>query len=282
MKSSSNSTNWQSQLIHLQHNEWVERQRVIGKRLADIMGILQRLVFDKTKLTLLELDKIVENEITTSGFAPTFLQYKGFPNTCCISINRTLVHGVSTSYVLQEGDVVSFDFGITDDVGVIVDSANTMIFGEPKSQDHVRLIDTTKKCLYNAIRSIAVGRQLGVIGNAIFKTAKNAGFNVIDKFGGHGITINQVHAAPFISNKSLPNEGIVIQPGLSLAIEPLLVPYGCSTNTSLGSDGWTVNTEDIGAHEEHSLFIHSDCVEIMTLRPEEEKDMPRKVYFGDR
>ncbi len=273
-----NNSNLQSSVIHLQDNEWVERQRIIGKWLADIMCQLQQLVSDKTTLTLLELDKIVENEIQKGGFTPTFLNYKGFPNSCCISVNKQLVHGISTNYILQDGDVVTFDFGITDDTGVIVDSAATMIYGSPKSNEHIRLIETTKLCLYNAIRAISVGKRLGVVGNAIYKTAKNAGFNVVEKYGGHGITYNQVHAAPFVSNKSSSDEGVVIQAGMCLAIEPL-VGSG-DVKTTLQDDGWTVNTQDIFAHVEHSLYIHDDCVEIMTWRPDEEKHIPQKVFFN--
>jgi methionyl aminopeptidase len=279
MKLQSNSNQLLNSFVFLQHADWLHKQRVAGQCLAEVMNILQQLVANKTTLTGLEIDKIVDDEIVKRGCTPTFKHFKGFPNALCLSVNKQLVHGIPSDKRFAGGDVISFDFGATFE-GAIADSAITVVYGEPIRREHTLLIETTRDCLYNAIKAMAVGKRLGVIGNAIYKTARNAGFGVVNKFGGHGIGWNKPHADIFVPNKSIPEEGIVIQPGLTIAIEPLLVPGNCSTtNTRIGEDGWTISTDDIGYHSEHSLYVHPDHVEIISWRPEEEQFIPRLVYF---
>lgn len=278
MRTLNNLDKLQNQFISLQGNDWIERQRVAGQHLADIMLILKQLVQDKTKLSLLELDKLVETEIKHRGCTATFKNFKGFPASTCISVNKQLVHGIPSNYVLQDGDLISLDFGVTYE-GAIADSAVTVIYGESQNKEHQRLIDTTRDCLYNAIKAIKIGKNIGVIGNAIYRTAKSAGFGVITRFGGHGIGWNKPHADIFIANRSLPEEGIRIQPGLTIAIEPLLVPGSCSINPKLGDDGWTVYTEEIGCHVEHSLYVHPDRVEIISWRKDEAEQIAREIPF---
>lgn len=269
--------NLSSQLINLHNNEdWIAKQRIAGKCHSEIMSILEKLVMQKTKLSLLDLDKMVETEILKRGCYPTFKGYMNFPNSLITSVNKQLVHGLPTDYTLQEGDLIKFDFGCTYE-GVIVDSATTCIYGKPLKPEHLRMVNTNQQCLYNAIKAIKIGSKLGVIGNAIYKTAKNAGFNVIDAYGGHGIDISKngegiPHAPPFVSNKSDPNEGITLCSGLTLAIEPLLVPGNCSTKTKTAADKWTITTEDVSVHHEHTIFIHNDQIEIMTHRDDEKID----------
>ena len=279
MKLQSNVNKLQSSLITLHQEDWLDKQRIAGQHLADIMNMLQKLVKEKTTLSLLELDQIVEQEIIKRNCIATFKNFKGFPGSICLSVNKQLVHGIPSNTKLQDGDLISFDFGVTYE-GAIADSAVTIIYGEAKHKEHIKLIETTQLCLYNAIKAMSVEKRLGVIGNAIYKTAKSAGFNVIDKFGGHGISWNNPHAELFVSNKSSPEDGAYIQPGLTIAIEPLLVPGNCSTNTITDLDGWTISTEDISAHFEHSLYVHHDHIEIISWRSEEETHIPRKVYFN--
>jgi methionyl aminopeptidase len=270
-----NTVNLHSQFINLHGCDWLEKQRIAAKCHVDVMQLLKQLVADKTNLSLLELDKIVENEILKQNCTPTFRQYRGFPSSCCMSVNKQLVHGIATNYKLQDGDVITFDFGATFE-GAIVDSADTMIYGDPKSKEHVRLINTTRECLYNAIKSIVPGKRIGIIGNTIYKTAQNAGFGVITKFGGHGINWNKVHSSPFIANKSIQDEGVIIQSGMSIAIEPLC-SIG-STDTKTDADGWTIWCDgEMSAHFEHSIFVHSDRVEIMTWRQDE--NIEREIYW---
>jgi methionyl aminopeptidase len=243
--------------------DWLEKQRVAGKIVAESLFILQSFVKEKTKLSLLEMNSIVEDFIVNSKCIPTFKNYKGFPAGVCISVNNQLVHGIPVDYHLQEGDVVKFDLGATFE-GAIADSALTCIYGEPKKSDHVRIVSATEESLMEGIKAISVGKKLGCIGYAIYKSAKGRGYNVIEDYGGHGLEWNKPHAPPFVANKASLDEGIRIQPGLAIAIEPMLVTG--SIASVVDKDGWTVVTKEIGAHFEHSVYVHEDHVEIITDR----------------
>ncbi len=174
------------------------------------------------------MDKLVEAELLKRNCTPTFKGYKGFPGAICLSVNKQLVHGVPSDTKLQDGDVISFDFGATFE-GAIADSAITMIYGEA-NDELSKLNEITRQCLYNAIKIIKVGNRLGTIGHTIYETAKKAGATIINNFGGHGITWNKPHAEPFVAN--------------------------------------------------NSIYVHSDHVEIITWRPDEEKLIPRNIYFN--
>lgn len=273
MKIDVNTDPLKSDFIKLKDEQWLNNQRIAGKVAAGALSLLENLVKNKTTKSLIELDKIAEEYIIENRCTPTFLRYKGFPNSVCISVNNQLVHGIPTDYKLKEGDVVSFDLGATYN-GSIGDTAITCVFGEPKSKEHIKGIEIANLCLSNAIAAISIGKRLGVIGNAIYKTARNNGFNVIEHYGGHGIcsTKNNIgipHASPFVSNKSKPDEGIRIVSGMTLAIEPLLIPFNYSTETKVGADGWTVYTKDVSFHTEHTIFINENGVEIITRRENE-------------
>ena len=251
-------------IVSLKDDKWLEKQRVAGRIAAETLSFLQTsLLVGGAAPTLLELNQMAEDYITHRGGLCTFKNYKGFPAGVCISVNKQLVHGIPTDYRLQEGDVVSFDLGVTIE-GAIADTALTCIYGDPKTEAHVRLVEDTEEALMRGIKAIEVGKKLGVIGHAIYKYAHGLGYGVVNNYGGHGLDWDTPHASPFVQNKSTENEGIRIQPGLTIAIEPMLVLGDPSTTT--GEDGWTVYTKEIGAHFEHSVFVHEDGVEIITDR----------------
>jgi methionyl aminopeptidase len=253
----------ENSLVRLKGKDWLEKQRIAGKIAAQVLTILEAQVIGKMTYSLIELNNIAEHIIKKAGGTPTFKGYKGFPAGVCISVNKQLVHGIPTDYKLQDGDIVSFDLGVTID-GAIADTAITCIYGEPKSERHVQLVKDTEEALMRGIQAIKVGDRLGVIGQAIYKYAHSKGYGVVNNYGGHGLDWDTPHASPFVENKSDSSKGIHIQPGLSIAIEPMLV-LG-STATSTMSDGWTVVTPDLSAHFEHSIFVHEDYVEIISDR----------------
>jgi methionyl aminopeptidase len=250
-------------LVRLKDNNWLEKQRVAGRIAAETLLLLEGLVKDKTTKSLIELNAIAEEYITKHGGISTFKGYHGFPAGVCISVNKELVHGIPKNYVLQEGDLISFDLGVTIE-GAIADTAITCIFGQAKNSLHEKLVRATEEALMAGIAAVKVGDRLGVIGQAIAKSAKTNGFGVITNYGGHGLDWDTPHAAPFVENKSDNTKGIRIQPGLSIAIEPMLVIGQIATKTQ--DDGWTVATPDIGAHFEHSIYVHEDHVEIISDR----------------
>jgi len=277
MKVSVKTTFDQNGFFPLQNDDWLAKQRRAGKIAAMVLRELEKEVKHKTKLSLIELNNLAEYIISQEGGMPTFKNYKGFPTAVCISVNNQLVHGIPTNYHLQDGDLVKFDVGVTYN-GAIADTAITCIYGEPKFEWHQKLVAATYEALYKGIAAIAVGKKLGVIGNAISKSAKNNGFSVITKYGGHGLSWDTPHAPPFVDNKSDPNTGFRIQPGLVLAIEPMLIMG--STNTRVLSDGWTVKTENVNSHTEHSIFVHNNSVEILTWRENETYIKSNRLYFN--
>lgn len=252
----------------LHDEKWLERQRIAGKVAAQTLSLLEKLVKEKTTKSLLELDKIAEEFIINNGCSATFHGYKGFPNSVCMSVDsgnkHAMVHGIPFDYKLQEGDLISFDLGATYE-GAIGDTAITCIYGNPISEQHVKLISDTKNALIKGIESIVVGKKIGIIGNTIYKFLSSKGYGVIHNYGGHSLTYDTPHTFPFVANKSSIDEGIRIQSGMTLAIEPMACLNG-SVKTWVGDDGWTVYSENISCHEEHTIFIHEDRVEILTNR----------------
>jgi len=252
-------------IVSLKGPEWIGAQRRAGCACRDALETLELEVANGTTRSLIELSDLAESVILQHSCTPTFKGYKGFPAAVCISVNKQLVHGIPSDYRLQDGDVVSFDLGATY-CGAIADTAITCIYGTAK-KEHQALLAATYQSLIAGIRAIKVGHHLGVIGDAIYRVGKQHGLGVITEYGGHGLDLNTPHAPPFVQNRSAPNEGIVIQPGLTIAIEPMFV-IGVPRTSTL-SDKWTVVTEDIGAHFEHTVFVHVDRVECMTLRSNE-------------
>lgn len=253
-----------SDFVILQDSKWLDRQRIAGRVVAGALQLLENATKEKTTKSLIELNSMAEEYIENNGCSCTFKNYKSFPAGVCISVNKQLVHGVPTSYILQEGDVVSFDLGCTYE-SAIADSALTTIYGNPLSNAHIELIKDTKQALYAGINSIKIGKRLGCIGNAISKYAKNKAYGNITQYGGHSLNWDTPHAQPFVPNKANENEGIRLQENLTLAIEPMLTSG--STKTRVDKDGWTVLCEaEISAHFEHTIFIHKDSIEIITDR----------------
>ncbi|HMC00003.1 MAG TPA: type I methionyl aminopeptidase [Flavobacteriaceae bacterium] len=259
-----------SQLVIIKNKEWFDKQKYAGKCVGTILRDCKEMIEQKTpNLSLKDLEAHALDVMKKMDCTPTFKDYKGggpvpFPNAICTSVNENLVHGVVTDYVLQEGDVVSVDLGATYD-GVIADAAYTAIYGEPKSAEIPRMLEICRGSLYAGIKAAKVGNRIGAIGNAIHKFTKNSGFSLISKYGGHGIDLDVPHASPFIANQAETDEGIHILPGLTIAIEPMLVMG--DKKTSVLDDGWTVKASGVSCHFEHSIFIEEDNIHIMTEMP---------------
>jgi methionyl aminopeptidase len=258
------SSQYSNGFFKLKNEDWLIKQRVAGKCVATCLNTLLQYVKNGTTLTSLQLSHKTEEIMKDFDCSPTFKGYKGFPEAVCISVNKELVHGIPKDKPFEDGDVVSFDLGATYK-GAIADSAVTCIYGNAKNAEHLKLIKATEESLMKGIQAIAVEKRLGVIGNAIYKSAKGNGFSVVTNYGGHGLDWDHPHAAPFVDNKSTPDQGFRIQSGLAIAIEPMLV-IGPSAETKTLEDKWTVATREIGAHFEHSVFVHTDHVEIVTDR----------------
>lgn len=253
-------------LMVLWDQERLAKLRIAGKVAAGALSLLVDVVAaGGTVLSELELSKLAEDYIISKGCKPTFKGYLGFPEAVCISVNNTLVHGIPRDRKLEHGDVISFDLGTTYE-GMIGDTATTCVYGNAKDESHLKLIETTKKALTDSINKIAIGNRLGIIGETIYKTGRDRGFGVVHRYGGHSLGIDKPHSFPFVSNKDVSNNGIRFQSGMVLCLEPLFV-IGDDNSTSTAEDGWSVNCKNICAHEEHTVFVHEDGIEILTERP---------------
>lgn len=268
MKDVSQNSWLNSEFVKLSNPEDLEGYRVAGRITAGALDLLESLVKKQTSLSLLELDKLAEEYIRDNNCTPVFKNYKNFPNTCCMSVNNQLVHAIPTDYHLKPGDLISFDTGALFNNKFVGDSARTHVFCEAKSEIHERLIQTTKDALQAGINAIKIDAHIGVIGEAIYKVAKKAGFEVINVYGGHSVGYSKEgigipHTSPFVANKSEKDIGCRIQNNMMLCLEPLVV-LGSSTKTTIADNKWDVSCESICSHVEVTLIIHKDKVEILT------------------
>ena len=250
-----------SNLITLKDDTWITRQKFAGRCVANILGKCGSAISSKSVSSLKDLESLADLLFKFSGCTPTFKGYRGFPSTMCVSVNKQLVHGICTDYILQDGDIVSVDVGATYE-GAIADAARTWIYGSPKSEIHVELVEAGKKALTAGRKAIAVGKHIGAIGSAIHNFVKSTRFHVITEYGGHGLDYNKPHADPFVINKASSDEGIIMRNGLSIAVEPMLV-IG-DTATKITDDGWTVVCSDVSCHFEDSFTIYNNEVHWIT------------------
>src|ERR1700722_249659 len=175
----SNSTTFNNNgLFKLKNQDWLDKQRIAGRIAAECLIKLEDYVAGRTFHSMATIVEIIDRYIVREGGLPTFKGYKSFPAAVCVSINQQLVHGIPDDTVLSDGDLVSFDLGVTYK-GAIADTAITCIMGKPDPA-HEKLVRVTQECLMKGIEAVRVGKHLGCIGHAIAKHAKAQGFgNVI-------------------------------------------------------------------------------------------------------
>jgi methionyl aminopeptidase len=199
-----------------------------------------------------ELDRIAEEAIRVRGAIPAFKGYRNFPKTLCASVNEQVVHGIPSKRKLKEGDIIGLDLGAIVG-GFYGDSAVTVVVGRVPEAT-AKLVQVTEEALYLGIRQAVVGNRLTDISNAVQQHVESGGFSVVTEFVGHGIG-RQLHEEPQVPNYGKPGQGPRLQPGMVLAIEPM-VNMGRSAVRIL-EDRWTAVTVDgsLSAHFEHTIAI---------------------------
>ncbi len=246
-------------MIYLKTEEEIALMREGGRILAGIMQeIKEKSLPGKTTRYL---NNCAEELILEKGGKPSFKGCKGFPAALCTSINKTIVHGVPSNYVLKEGDVLSLDLGFFYK-GFHTDMAITFLVGESEGEK-ARLIRETKKALKRGIKKSRKGNTFGDIGNTISRHAKNSGFSLIEGLCGHGIG-KEVHEEPQVLNEGKRRKGVEIKEGMVFCIEPMM-SLG-SSQIKQGRDGIEINTADnsLSAHFEHTVAITSNGTVILT------------------
>ncbi len=228
---------------------------LVGRTLAEVAERI------KPGVTTLELDAVAEAFIRDHGAEPGFKGYNGFPNSLCTSVNHHVVHGIPNDVPLQSGDIVSVDCGVLMN-GFYGDSAYTFEVGEVSAEVR-RLLDVTRECLERAIDVAIAGNRIGDIGHACQSYAEANGFGVVRELVGHGLG-SDLHEPPEVPNYGRAGNGVKLQAGMVLAIEPMI---NLGTKKILhGDDGWTIATADglPSAHFEHDVAVGENDVEVLS------------------
>jgi len=252
---------WERSVV-VKTKEEIEIMREAGRINALALDTVRKMI--RPGITTLELDAAAEELIRSHNAAPTFMGYPGpypYPATLTISINEELVHGIPGKRELKEGDIVSIDCGSTFN-GFIGDSAFSVGVGEITSEAK-KLLEVTKKSLYEGINQMRSGNRVGDISAAIQKYVEKHGYNVPREYSGHGVG-RQMHEAPQVPNYGKAGRGLVLRPGMTLAIEPMVLVG--TYRTRVLPDQWTVVSADgaLTAHHEHTIAVTDGDPYILT------------------
>ncbi len=240
----------------------IKKAAMAARRTLEFIG-----PFVQPGISTKELERRVHDFITRElGATPTFLGYRGFPASCCISLNNQVVHGIpSEKVIVKEGDLVKVDVGVTLD-GYVGDVADTFIVGSVESGVEL-LVKATKESFFKAIEFMRPGNRLGDIGHAIQSYVESYGFSPVRELAGHGVGL-RLHEEPLVPNYGNPGMGLELRPGMTLAIEPMINMGTWRVRTL--EDGWTVVTEDgkPSAHYEHNVLVTEGEPEILSVSNE--------------
>jgi methionyl aminopeptidase len=252
-------------MIDLKTTDEIDRIRTASTVVAEALDMIAEMMIPG--VTTAEIDTKIERFIRDAGGVPAFLGYQGYPASSCISLNDEVVHGIPNSdRELHEGDIVGVDIGVKLD-GFYGDSARTFAVGrvEPRVE---RLLEVTRDALHQGIQEARVGNRVGHISAAIQRHAEGAGFSVVRTLVGHGVG-RRLHEEPAVPNFGKPGDGPPLEPGMVLAIEPM-VNLGARDVRTL-ADGWTIVTADgsLSAHFEHSVAILAGGPEILSVPSQE-------------
>lgn len=240
--------------------EIIEAMRVAGRLAAQALREGGNAV--KPGATTDDIDAVVHEFLCDHGAYPSTLGYRGYPKSCCTSLNEVICHGIPDSTVIQDGDICNIDVTAYID-GVHGDTNATFLAGEVGEEARL-LVERTHEATMRAIKAVRPGRQLNVIGRVIEAYAKRFGYGVVRDFTGHGVG-PYFHGKPTVLHYEEPGVTTLIEPGMTFTIEPMIT-LG-TIDYDIWSDGWTVTTKDkkLTAQFEHTLVVTEDGAEILTL-----------------
>jgi len=246
-------------MVYYKTADEIELLRLSNMLVARTHGEIAKVI--TAGITTKKLDQIAESFIRDNGGIPGFLGMYGYPNTLCISVNSTVVHGLPSEYTLKDGDIVSVDCGVLMNE-YYGDSAYTYMIGEVKPEV-VKLLEITKEALYIGIEKAVEGNRLGDISYSIQKHCESHGYSVVREMVGHGVG-KKLHEKPEVPNYGKRGSGLVLKKGLVLAIEPMINMGRKEIIQS--NDGWTIKTKDglPSAHFEHTVAIDKGKADILS------------------
>jgi len=248
-------------MIKIKTDEQIGLMAVSGKVTGRILHDLADLI--RPGVSTKEIDRFVEAAILAEGMTPTLKGYGGFPASACVSVNEELVHGIpSETRILNEGDIVSVDVGVTYK-GWVSDAARTYAVGEV-SETAARIIRAAKESFFEGLKACRAGNRLTDVSHAIQVRIEEDGFSVVLDYVGHGVG-REMHEDPQVKNYGEAGGGPTLTKGMALAIEPM-VNEGVSRVKTL-DDGWTVVTYDgkLAAHYENTVIITEADPLVITL-----------------
>ncbi len=249
-------------MISIKSKSEIDTMKKAGVILTAVLRELED--FTKPGIMTKELDRRAERIIKRKAGVPAFKGYKGFPGNICTSVNNVIVHGIPKEKVLKSGDIISVDIGVRYK-GYYADSAVTLGVGNIGRATR-RLIDVTRESLFVGINEARADNRLSNISHAIQGYVESHGYSVVRALVGHGIG-SKMHEEPEVPNFGEPNKGILLKPGMTLAIEPM-VNEG-TYEIEVSSDNWSVVTKDgkLSAHFEHTVLVTKGEPEILTEWP---------------
>ena len=236
--------------------------RAAGRLAAEVLDMITPHV--AAGISTEELDRICHDFIIANNATPAPLNYKGFPNSTCISLNHVVCHGIPGAKTLRDVDILNIDVTVILN-GWYGDTSRMFYVGTPSVKAQ-RLCDVTYECLMRGIEVARPGNTLGDIGHAIQSFAESERFSVVRDFTGHGLG-QTFHCAPTVLHYGTPGSGMELRPGMIFTIEPMI--NAGRAETKILGDGWTAVTRDksLSAQFEHSIGITEDAPEIFTLSP---------------
>lgn len=258
--------------IFLKTEDEIELMRkanqLVGSTLAELAKHIE------PGVTTLQLDGIAEEFIRDNGAVPTFKNFPNpygepFPASICTSVNEVVVHGIpDDKTVLKEGDIISIDCGVLLD-GYNGDSCYTFCVGEV-SPEVRRLLEVTKKSLYEGIAQAVAGKHIGDIGDAVQTCCESNGYGVVRELTGHGIG-REMHEDPQIPNYGRRGNGVMLKAGMCIAIEPMITMG--ERSICLLPDKWSICTRDgrPAAHFEHTVAVRRGQAEVLSTFEEIEQ-----------
>ena len=244
----------------IQTSEVIAAMRIAGSLAADAVQLAGKTA--APGVTTDHIDAVVHEFLCDNGAYPSTLGYRGYPKSCCTSLNEVICHGIPDSTVIQDGDILNVD--VTAYIhGVHGDTNATFLIGEVADEDRL-LVERTKEMLDRAIAVVAPGRQINVIGRVIEAYAKRFGYGVVEDFTGHGVH-TVFHSGLIIPHYDDPGATTIMEAGMTFTIEPMIT-LG-TIDYDVWPDDWTITTKDKlrTAQFEHTLVVTQTGAEILTL-----------------
>jgi methionyl aminopeptidase len=245
---------------YVQSPETIELMRVASRIAAQALQEGGKAV--KPGATTDDIDAVVHEFLVDHGAYPSTLGYRGFPKSCCTSLNEVICHGIPDSTVIEDGDIVNID--VTAFIGGVHGDCNATFLAGEVADDVRDLVERTHEATMRAIKAVRPGRLLNVIGRVIESYAKRFDYGVVRDFTGHGIG-RSFHSGLVILHYEEPTVTTEIEAGMTFTIEPMITLGGIDYD--IWSDGWTVTTKDKKwtAQFEHTIVVTETGAEILTL-----------------